>query len=286
MTNALNIDSLMGFGQLLSFILVYMALFLVSGWIKDILTPSYKINHELTQKNNLAVCLMMCGYYFAVTAIFIGSLFGPSNGALEDIINISTYSLAGIILLNCSRIINDKLILRQFCNMSEMIEKHNISVASVQFGSYVATGLIAGASVLGEDGGMLTFMAFFILGQLSLVLFSMIYQVFLGYNLYEELGKNNIAAGISFGATLVALGIIIINGIIGNFISWQESLIGFALTNLVAFIFLPIARLFMDKLIIPGASLFREIKEDQNIGVSLLEGIVVICFSLILNIIF
>lgn len=284
MENILNGTLTDSFIKLISFISLYFLLFLISKYLKDVLTP-YKINDELTKKDNVAVSLIMCGYYLAVTLIFIGAFFGPSHGLQQDLISVSLYSLVGIMLLNLSRFINDKLILRKFCNSNQIIKEHNVGVASVQFGSYFATGLIAAAAIIGEGGGMLTFIVFFILGQLSLILFSMIYKLFIGYDIYEELGKKNISAGVAFGGTLIALGIVVTNGVFGNFIGWKESLLDLIFVNVIAFIFLPIIRVFMDKVIIPGDKLDLEIKEDQNLGAGFLEATVAISFALVLNII-
>ena len=51
--------------------------------------------------------------------------------------------MLGLLFLNLSRVINDKVILRTFCNVEQLTEEHNSAVGIVQFGTYVATGLIA-----------------------------------------------------------------------------------------------------------------------------------------------
>ncbi|MDA9817846.1 DUF350 domain-containing protein [Flavobacteriaceae bacterium] len=267
-----------------SFIFLYIILLLLSKWFKDFFTP-YKLNEELTKKDNLAVALTMCGYYFAITAIFIGVFFGPSSGWIKDLASVGIYSLIGIILLNLSRVINDKVILRKFCNIEHLTKNHNVAVGVVQFGTYFATGLIAAGAINGEGGSILTFIAFFILGQVSLFIFSLIYELITKYSIHKELEKNNIAAGIAFSGSLVALGIIIMNGISGDFIDWKENLIIVLSANILAFMFLPIAKIFMDSLVIPNDKLSREIVEDKNIGAGFLEATIAICFALILKII-
>lgn len=266
------------------FLLLYLTLILLSKWFKDFFT-SYSISQELTKKDNLAVSVIMCGYYLAITFIFIGAFVGPSYGLHQDLILVGKYTLIGIILLNISRFINDKIILRKFCNIHHIINEHNTAVGSVQFGSYLATGLIAAGSVTGEGGGIITFIIFFLLGQISLFIFSFIYELLTPYSIHAELEKKNTSAGIAFGGTLIALGVIIMNGVSGNFISWKENLITIATMNILAFIFLPIIRLIMDKLVIPSDTLSREIKEDKNLGAGFLEATIAISFALILNIV-
>mgnify|MGYP001803282262 CR=1 FL=1 len=273
---------LQDFTRVAAFVGLYLVLFLLAKWMKDFFTP-YKINHELTKKDNLAVAVSMCGYYFGTVAIFVGALFGPSQGFVKDLVIVGSYSIVGLIFLNLSRIINDKIILRKFSNVKQLTEEHNVAVGAVQFGTYVATGLIAAGAVTGTGGGLETAVAFFVLGQISLLIFSFIYDFFTPYSIHDELKKKNIAAGVALGGTLIALGIIVLNGVSGDFISWQENLTNLAIVNLMAFIFLPIIRFVMDKLVIPGGDLSNEIIEDKNIGAGLLEANVAISFAIVLN---
>ena len=78
-------SALEGSLQAAAFIILYLVLFLFAKWLKDFCTP-YRINDELTQKDNLAIALTMSGYYFGVVAIFVGALLGPTQGLLEDLI--------------------------------------------------------------------------------------------------------------------------------------------------------------------------------------------------------
>ena len=268
-----------------AFLGLYALILLTSKWMKDFLT-NYSINDQLTQRDNPAVALIMAGYYLGTLAIFIGALFGPSQGFARDLMLVGGYSLLGMVLLNVSRFINDRVILREFCNIQQIIEQRNTAVATVQFGTYIATGLVAGGAVMGTGGSVLTAIAFFALGQLSLLIFSQIYDWLSPYCIHEELAKQNLACGIAMAGSLIALGIIVTNGVSGSFVSWQDNIRRFAEVNLLAFVFLPIVRYLFDRLIVPGDKLSREIIDDQNIGAGLLEAVVVISFACILKLLF
>jgi uncharacterized membrane protein YjfL (UPF0719 family) len=268
----------------LAFIALYFVLFLLAKWMKDFFTP-YKINAELTREDNLAVALTMSGYYLGSVAIYIGALYGPSKGLVNDLVLVGSYSLLGLVFLNISRYINDKVILRKFCNIEQLTKEHNIAVAAVQFGTYLATALVAAGSVAGTGGNLLTAIIFFFLGQISLLLFTIIYDLITPYSIHEQLEKKNVAAGVALGGTIVALGIIVLNGVIGDFISWQQNILHLVTINLIAFIFLPIVRFIMDKLVIPNSDLSREIVEDRNIGAGLLEATVAISFAIVLKVV-
>lgn len=267
-----------------AFVGLYLVLFLLAKWMKDFFTP-YKINDELMQKNNLAIALTMSGYYLGTVAIFVGALFGPSHGVAKDLMLVGGYSILGLVFLNISRFINDKIILKTFCNVDQLIKEHNVAVGAVQFGTYVATGLIAAGAVTGTGGGVVTALVFFVLGQVSLLVFTLVYDFFTPYSIHEELGKKNIATGVALGGTLIALGIIVLNGVSGDFVSWGESMVNLAIVNIMAFVFLLVVRFVMDKLVVPGDHLSREIMEDQNLGAGVLEATIAISFAIVLKVV-
>ncbi|MEZ8482553.1 DUF350 domain-containing protein [Vibrio splendidus] len=265
-----------------AFVGLYILLLLLAKWMKDFCTP-YKINDELTKEDNLAVAITMCGYYLGTTAIFVGALLGPSQGFTQDLLLVGGYSILGLIFLNVSRFINDKIILRKFCVTEQLIKEHNVAVGAVQFGTYLATGLIAAGAVSGTGGGVYTAIVFFLLGQISLLVFCLIYDWITPYSIHKELKKRNVAAGVALGGSLVALSIIVLNGVSGDFISWEENLINLAIVNIMAFVFLILVRFMMDKLVIPRDELSREIVEDKNLGAGFLEATVAISFSIVLK---
>ena len=264
-----------------SFILLYAFIFLVAKLVKDVLTP-YKLNDELAKNDNVAIALAMGGYYFAISIIYMGALFGPTQGFLNDLLLVGGYTFLGMLLLNASRWFNEKIILNEFCDTEHLVNEHNLSVGAVHFGVYVATGLIAAGAVVGQGGGILSTIVFFVLGQISLFLFSFAYNFFTSYDVHEQLEKKNVAAGTAFGGTLIALGIIIFNGSSGPLIDWQQDLMLFGTANIMAFVFLPLIRFVMDRLVIPGNTLSKEIEEDKNLGAGILEAVVAISFAAIL----
>ena len=272
-------------GRAAAFIGLYFVLFLLAKWMKDFFTP-YTINEELTQKDNPAIALIMCGYYLGLSAIFVGTLIGPSFGFGTDLMLVGGYSILGLVLLNISRFINDRVLLRTFCNVQQLIQERNTAVGAVQFGTYLATGLIAGGAVMGTGGGVGTAIAFFVLGQVSLLIFSQVYDWLTPYSIHEALAQKNLAAGVAMAGWLIALGIIVTNGVAGDFIDWPSNLMRFSQVNLLAFVFLPVIRFAMDYLVVPGDRLSREINEDQNVGAGLLEAVVLISFAIVLKLLF
>ncbi len=264
-----------------SLILLYMLTLLLSKMVYDYFTP-YKVDEELHEKDNVALATSMAGYFGATSIIFVGSLLGPSKGILEDLMAVGAYAILGIFLLNLSRLINDRFILHRFSNVKEIIEDRNVGTGAVQFGSYFASGLIVAGAIHGEGGGLHTLLAFFVLGQIALILFTKIYNWITPFDIHDEIERDNVAAGVAFGGTLIAVGIILMKGASGNFVDWGHNLSIFAMDVVLVFILLPTVRFFFDKIMMPKACLDHEIQHDQNLGAGLLEMVGAISFSVIL----
>ena len=267
--------------QASSLAVLYIVVLLLSKMVHDWFTP-FSVDDELTQKDNLALAVSMGGYFMATTIVFLGALLGPSSGILQDLLLVGGYSLLGILLLNLSRLINDKCVLYKFSNVKEIITDRNAGTGAVQFGSFVASGLIVAGAINGEGGGLVTALVFFALGQLALILFAVIYNRFTPFDIHAEIEKDNVAAGVGFGGALVALGCILMRGVSGNFVSWSYNLQNFAWSVVLVFVLLPVVRFIFDKLIIPKADLNKEIQQDRNVGAGFLEALVMIGFAVVL----
>lgn len=263
-----------------AYIGLFVFIFLVAKWVKDLFTP-YKLNKELAEHDNFAISLTMSGYYIAVALIYAGQVAGYGVSFQSDIINVALYSLLGVLVLNLCRWINDKFILRTFCNIEKLTKEQDVGVGIVQFAVYVATGFIASGALSGE-GSIWTFFGFFFLGQLCLIIFSVVYNLIAPFNLYEQLEQKNMAAATAFAGTIIALGLIIMNGVSGDFVAWSSDLTSFALTVFIAFVCLPLFLWVTDRLIIPGKSIRIEIVEDKNLAAGVLEATIAVSFALVL----
>jgi uncharacterized membrane protein YjfL (UPF0719 family) len=146
----------------------------------------------------------------------------------------------------------------------------------------MAAGLVVAGSIHGTGGGIHTALAFFVMGQIALVIFARLYNAIIPFNIQKEIESDNVAVGVAFGGTLVALGIILFGGSVGNFISWQYNITNFVVSVVTSFIFLPIVRIIVDKVLLPKTDLNKAISQDRNIAIGLLEMSVVISFAIIL----
>ncbi len=250
--------------------------------INDLFT-SYSIDNELTVRDNKALAVSYVGYLMAQGIIVLEILQGPeASSLLIDLGLIVLWSLIGILLLNLSRYINDKVIFGKFSNRKEIIDDQNIGMGAIQFGSYIGTAFILQAIIAGESEGLFSDLCgtaiFFMVGQLGFLVFSIIYQKITAYDLHDEIEKDNIAAGVSFGATLVAIGILMSHSIMIT-----NSVPAFFVWFVNGMVLIIISRFIVDKIILPRHRLDDEIRIDRNWGVALIEGGSAIILALLIN---
>jgi len=279
----LNVDDALYYISLesLAFLVEALILLWIGKKINDLMTP-YDINEELTHKDNKALAVSYVGYLVAQGIIVLGVMDGESSDFYQDLIGVAVWSLAGIVLLNLARIINDKFLLSKFCNVKEIIGDRNVGVGAVQCGAYIGTAMLLSAIVAGDQPDIVASITgallFFVLGQLSFIAFGFVYEKVTRYSLHAELERDNAAAGVSFGMTLIAVGIIL-----SNTVRHTVSLPAFFAWFLNGVALILVTRILVDKLLLPGHKLDDEISKDQNWGVALVEGGSAVMVAYLLN---
>ena len=283
------LDALIDLDAAYSYINFYALAFLVEAliilWIgkkiNDLVT-SYNVDEELTHADNKALAVSYCGYIVGQAIIVLGVMSGPGSDFFKDLIGVAIWSLIGIVMLNLARVINDKFLLSQFCNVKEIIGDRNVGVGAVQCGAYIGTAMLLAAVVSGDQPDLVTSIAgailFFILGQIAFIAFGYLYAKVTTYDLHKQLEEDNEAAGVSFGLTLVAVGVII-----SKTVTYTVSLPAFFAWYLNGIALIMVTRFLVDKLILPSHKLDDEIAGDRNWGVALVEGGSAIMVAFLLN---
>jgi uncharacterized membrane protein YjfL (UPF0719 family) len=261
------------------YLLASFLLFWIGKLVYDLTTPTYQVKEELVEKDNTALAVALVGYYFGLVLAIGGVMAGDSRGLEEDLIDIAIYGPLTIILLNISRLINDRLVLRKFNVRDELIRDQNVGTGAVVFASYIATGLVingavSGVALLDTTGTVISVVVFWALSQLGLVIADLIYGAITSYDVHEQIEKDNVAAGIAFGGVLIGIGNILRHAASGDLISWTLSLQEFGLELIAGLILLPIIRFLSDKVLLPGRSLTDEIvnQEKPNVGAAFIEA--------------
>lgn len=286
------IDALELFPRGLIYVGMSLVLLVLAKAVQDLVTP-YKIGEQLTHRDNIALSLSISGYYLGVIIVFLGAVFQPGAGPVADglgftsdywgdVLRVFLYSLVGIGVLNVGRIIVDKVVLYQFDTEKEIITDQNAGAGAVEFGVYVAIGLIIAGSISGEGGGPEHSLAFLGLGMLALVLYTLFYELTTSYKIHDEIERDNVAVGVALGGNLIAIGIVAFKSIAGDFVGWEQGIASFVTFALAGFALLFVVRRVTDFVLFPGAKVADELAVDQNLGVGFIMAAVVISVSGIL----
>lgn len=260
-------------------VLVYIAecfvLFLIGKIVyQKIFNRKINVKAELVERDNFAFAIAHVGYFIGLLLAIGSAIIGDSNGLVQDSIDIGVYGIMAIILLNLSILINDKVILRRFSVYKEVIEDRNAGTGVIEAANAIGTGLIILGSVSGEGGGIITALAFWVVGQALLILTSFVYNALVPFNVHDHIERDNVAVGLGFAGAIVAIANLIRFGLMIDFVSWQESLLNVAVDVGIGFLFLPLARLLTDRVLLPGQKLTDELinQEKPNVGAGLVEA--------------
>ncbi|MDE5419339.1 DUF350 domain-containing protein [Labilibaculum sp. DW002] len=271
------------------YIAVAFAIFLIGKFVYQLLHPSFKVKEELVKKDNFAFAVAHVGYYIGLLFSIGSAIVGPSNGLVNDIIDIAVYGLLAIVLLNISIFLSDYLILRNFSIRKEIIEDQNAGTGIVEGAVSVASGLIIFGAVSGESGdllfGILTAVVFWAFGQVALIITTRIYNWITPYNLHEHIEKDNVAVGVGFAGAIIAIANLIRFGLVGDFDGWMPTFTEAGFELLVGIVLLPVMRLITDKILLPGERLTDEIinQEKPNVGAALVEAFAYIGGSVLIT---
>ncbi len=254
----------------------------LAKWAYDQVTD-FSFKRELAEKDNLAFAITLIGYLAGVGIVLTGVVSGeeflldkqkldPFEVFMTEMGYMAIYSILSIVLLLLSRIVNDRFILHDFSVYKEVLEDKNSGTGVVLFASFVSTAMIISASISGEGLGIFSCIVFFIIGQIILILFAKLYQYITPFCIHDEIEKDNVAVGCSFAGTLIAIGILVAKGITGEFDGFSELILHLVTYIMVGFILFPAIRVGFDKYFIHGVDLSKELVQDRNIGLGVLEG--------------
>lgn len=270
----------------LAYILTGTLLFFAGRFLYKITHRDIQIADELVEKDNFAFSFSYVGYFIAVVIIIGSSIIGESHGIVNDLTNIVVYSLLGILFLHISSWISNKFMFRLFNLKKEVVTDQNEGAGIIFASIYIVNALILYGSIIGESEslvhGITTFIGYWILSNLLLIVSTLVYSKSLDYDIHQEIEKDNVAAGISFSGALLAIGIIIMNSISHEFLNWYTTIIDVVAQAILGMILLPFIRVIADKILLPGQKLTHEIahQEKPNCGAALMEAFCYVAASL------
>lgn len=233
-------------------------------------TTRYCIDEELTERDNPAFGVAFAGYMLGVAIALSGAVY-PWEGValLDEVLSILLFGVLAAALMRLSLWINDRAILHAFPIEKELVEDHNAGTGFVVAGSSIATGFMLRGVMTGFSTSLWTglrdVVVYFLVGQIILIVGGWVYTRFAGYDVHGEIGdKNNVAAGISFGGYLAALGYIASVALTGATSEWVDEVITSFVLAFFGIVLLITARVVADVFLLPKSLLAKEVAVDRN----------------------
>jgi uncharacterized membrane protein YjfL (UPF0719 family) len=273
----------------LAYLITAFVLFFIGKIVYQIFHPGIKVKYELVENDNLAFAIAHAGYFIGILLAIGAAIVGDSNGLIQDLIDISTYGLLGIVLLNISTIVTDKILLRKFSTQKEIIEDKNAGTGVIEAANAIASGLIIMGAVTGEGqtgmNGYLSALMFWAIGQVAVVVLTLVYNLITPYNVHDEIEKDNVAVGVGFAGVIIAISNLVFFAIKGDFEGWTDTFINIGFEVGIGIVMLPVFRFIADKVLLPGQKLTDELvnQEKPNVGAGIIEAFAYIGGSVLIT---
>lgn len=236
----------------------------------------YSVTEHSVVKDNPAVLVRVTAAAVAFVYVLSEVLHPSGIGWIEDLNLIAKHSLVVFAALYASRWINDFLILSDFPNNREVLEERNVAVAAIEASTFLATATIMAGALRGWDGGILASLGWFAGGQLLLVILAAVYRRMMGA-VNTALDNHNLACGYALGGFLLSGGVAL-----GYAIADKSPVHG--ATFMAAWVaVMVVTYLVMHAVMIHGSSLKKEIMEEKNWGVGLMQGALFVLFTYLLT---
>ena len=252
--------------------LPYFALGLVLVFLGKLfynLTTRYDIDRHLTAERNNAVGVSFVGYLVGLAFAVAATLAGTSGALLSELAGIVIAGVLSIVLLRLSMVINDTLVLHTFKVGTEIADEHNVGTGYVVGGMSIATGLMLSGVMTGTSSSLMLLLRdvviYWAAGQVILILDGLLFQAITRYDVHRAIEDDaNPAVGISFGAFLVAQGLIIRTALTGAGSDLGRELLITAIIAISGLVLLVIGRVIADKVFLPHGVLSQEVAEHKN----------------------
>lgn len=262
--------------------IIYVALAIVflfiSKKIADVITK-FNDDEEIGKNANLAVALRRFGIFVGI-CIALRAIISETT-AYMDVAFFCIYGLIVTLIFFIAHFINDYIIIRGVSN-NNLIKAGNIPTGLIEAGAFIATGILVNGAFSGGEGGIISAVVFFFLGQVVMILAIFIHQKIYAFDVVACVKENNASAGVTVAGLLIAYSIILRSSIAGDFIGWTKSLIAFFVSAVAGMVCLIIFERIAGMIFLPNTSIRENIHAGNTAAMILVQSIT-IALSLIIS---
>jgi uncharacterized membrane protein YjfL (UPF0719 family) len=270
----------MALGYVMAFGLsTIVALLLVLRLGKRVLSPAHTVARDMAEEN-VARRLLSVGQVLAVFLVAGSAVKNCLEGVslASDALWVASFALTGLLLVVVTGRLGIMLLLDS--KLNHEIERGNMASGLAAGAHYVATGIITSRALSGHSLIELALsLGFFILAQVTLHAFVMLFRALTTYDDAEQIQGENVAAALSYAGVTIAIAIVIARALEGDFEGLLVSLKGYGSVLLFLFALYPIRQLIVQgvllgaPLALRGGRLDHGIATERNEGMAALEAV-------------
>lgn len=251
-----------------------------------LLSPGHTVAKDLAQGNTARGLLQVgqvLGVFLVASAVVKGCVDGSSLA--HDALWVSVFGVLGLALVMLTGELGNRLLLR--ARLPAEIARDNVAAGLAAGAHYVATGIITSRAVAGgsvrEVGLALTF---FVLAQVTLHVFIILFRALTTYDDAEQIQGENLAAALSYAGAVVAIAIIVARAVEGDFNGWIPSLYGYGEVLLLVLALYPARQLLVQVVLLGapftlrGGRLDRGVAAERSYGMGALEAVTYVATAL------
>ncbi len=242
----------------------------------------FSYREELTENDNSAVIVRLTGMLVGLMIAVFGT-YRPVTGTVADVGEATVILLSAFIALMASRYINDRFILSSINNNFSVVKERNVSVATVEFATYIATALIFVGGMVDASHGIFYNIVWFVMGQSALIGLAYLYRFAIfkmsSGEVLVEIGDDNRACALSLAGILLSGGIAISALISGVFSGWLSDFIKVGEGILLWAVVMVAAKALMFFVIIPGNRMVLEMTKDRNWAIGFADAAITVAFT-------
>jgi uncharacterized membrane protein YjfL (UPF0719 family) len=219
----------------------------------------------------------VCGFAFVAASAINGCVHG--DDWRSDLVRTLGIGGSAVLVLAAAGSLGIRVLLRS--RLPAEIARGNVAAGVAAGAHYVATGLIVADCFSGDyDVRQLGISAaFFVIAQVTLHVFLMLFRSLTLYADDEEIIGDNVAAALSYAGAMLAIAVIVGHAVAGDFAGWEVSLRAYVVALASALVLYPVRQFVVQTLLLRqpfalrGGALDRLIAQERTVGVSAVEGV-------------
>lgn len=273
----------------IGFVVLAVIVLLIIARLVFRLVLGQSVTDALINRDNKAAAVSLCGFLLGVINVVIPILSGPSHSFWGDVKGVLAYGVGGILAMAVASLIFEQYSRATGTPLREQIAEGNVSAGIVDGAIHLASSYIVAGALTGDGGSLVPTVVFWLAGVAALILLTHIFRMLTAYNDSHLIQSDNLAAAIGCAGLIVSIGMMVGSAVSGSFTGYADSFRQFGVALLIVLVLYPVRQIIVQMLLLGAGFSFRngrldkEIAEDKNVGVGLLEAVGYLATALIVT---